>query len=430
MNVASTSRLLHRSPVLTALLALALFALAIEPAAAARRRAFVTSVGGTADLGSWPEAGNAVGLAAGDAICQARAGIGGLPNPEDYVAWLSTATTDAYCRVQGRTGKRATGCGGGPLPGAGPWYLANGVSNFTADLDRLTLDAAEIYRPVILDEFGQEIWVARSYWTATREDGTTWDPLATCSDWTSSDPSDETAGGRSYMTTGGWTNWGDLACGEVARLLCLESGPSESRPFHWTPGSIVFTTSIEGNGNLSTWPHTPLAWGAAAGDLVCRHLAEEAHLPEPEMYFAWLSETWDDAGGRIHDGSGPFRRVDGYTVAGSKVDLLSGSPMNSLHVDEQGRYLASNRRVWTGTKADGSPQPYALRCSDWGNASAEVAGQTGMSGVGRDPAWTQYGVPPSCDHLASLYCFTNIVTLFWDGFELTGDLSRWSVQVP
>src|SRR5688572_20449691 len=77
----------------------ALLLLGAPPAQAVKRRAFVTSVSGTGDLGSWPEAGSATGLAAGNAICRARATAAGLPNANTYRAWLSTASTDAYCHL-------------------------------------------------------------------------------------------------------------------------------------------------------------------------------------------------------------------------------------------------------------------------------------------------------------------------------------------
>ncbi|MGB5295352.1 MAG: hypothetical protein WBP34_10405, partial [Thermoanaerobaculia bacterium] len=54
------------------------------------RVAFVTSVNGTADLGSWPEAGSALGASAGDEICRTLATAATLPNASSFVAWLST----------------------------------------------------------------------------------------------------------------------------------------------------------------------------------------------------------------------------------------------------------------------------------------------------------------------------------------------------
>ena len=66
------------------------------PAEAVKRRTFVTSVSGTDDLGSWPDAGAATGLAAGNAICRARATAAALPNANTYRAWLSSDTTDTY----------------------------------------------------------------------------------------------------------------------------------------------------------------------------------------------------------------------------------------------------------------------------------------------------------------------------------------------
>src|SRR6188768_570424 len=91
------------------------------------RRMFVTSVSGTGDLGSWPAAGIATGLAAGDAICQARASAASLPNPSGYRAWLSDSTDDAYCRIHMLTGKLSANCGQPTLPAsAGPWRRTDG----------------------------------------------------------------------------------------------------------------------------------------------------------------------------------------------------------------------------------------------------------------------------------------------------------------
>ena len=44
----------------------------VGPADAVKRRAFVTSVSGTGNLASWPDAGGQFALAAGDSICRAR----------------------------------------------------------------------------------------------------------------------------------------------------------------------------------------------------------------------------------------------------------------------------------------------------------------------------------------------------------------------
>jgi len=115
--------------------------LAPAPGAAVNRRGFVTSVTGTGNLASWAGATGATALDKGDSICRARATAATLPNPTTYRAWLSTSTTDAYCHVQGLTGKKATGCGGGVQPGAGPWYLSNGITPFSGSLAELTVKA-------------------------------------------------------------------------------------------------------------------------------------------------------------------------------------------------------------------------------------------------------------------------------------------------
>ena len=67
----------------------------------AQRIAFVTSAMGNGNLSTWPDAvtAGASGIDAGDAICRKRAELAGLANPQNFVAWLSDANSDAYCRL-------------------------------------------------------------------------------------------------------------------------------------------------------------------------------------------------------------------------------------------------------------------------------------------------------------------------------------------
>lgn len=230
-------------------------ALSGTPAAAVKRRAFVTSVSGTGNLASWVASGGLTGLAAADNICRVRAVSGGLPNGDNYRAWLSTSATDAYCHVQGLTGKRSNQCNGAPQPGAGPWYLANGVSYFTGSLAELTGPEGTIHRPVLLDELGDEVGSnAQMYWTGTSVIGT---GVGTndCGDWTSASNASFGQQGAALGSAVVWTDRLVARCDASLRLLCLEPGASEPQPrLGWTPGALAFVTSSTGPGDLSTWP--------------------------------------------------------------------------------------------------------------------------------------------------------------------------------
>ena len=95
----------------TRVLVLAITVLPCSLTAQQPRVAFVTSVFGDGNLGSWPDSGIEVGVAAADEICQARATVAGLANSGNFVAWLSTTTDDAYCRLHGFSGKKSANCG-------------------------------------------------------------------------------------------------------------------------------------------------------------------------------------------------------------------------------------------------------------------------------------------------------------------------------
>lgn len=426
----------HCGRRLTAAVLLALCCTA--PAVAARRRAFATSTEGTGKLADWPSATGATALAQADSICRAAAAAATpnpLPNAGTYRAWISTSTTDAFCHVQGLTGKKAAGCGGGVLPGAGPWFLSNGATNFAGTLDQLA-NEGEIYRPISRDEHFDPLPTSgadRIYWTGTDEAGV-WSGTD-CSGWTNNTPAvHEGTVGDGYGTAGLWSKSGQFACAGAHRLLCLEPGVGEVATLGWSPAALAFVTSAKGVGNLSSWPQAAGAVGLAAGDAVCRSVAAAAFLPAPESFVAWLSTSTPlvNAVDRLEI-DGPWKRVDAYTVANDLADLVDSTLDTSLHQFEDGRYLEAECStslpcgVWTGTDADGGGASQA--CNNWTDG-ASLMGAKGNAANGPLPSsWTQFGTT-SCNVSYRLYCFSNAITIFWDGFELTGDTSRWSAAVP
>jgi len=406
------------------------FALAADPSEAVRRRAFVTSVAGTGDLSSWPDAGGQTGQAAGDAICRARATVAGLPNADAFRAWLSTASASGYCHVQGLSGHRNTGCTGGPPLPAGPWFRFTFLTNepATEALDELVQPTGAIYRPLLFDEVGlpADGDGTTRYWTGTNDEGSLL-PDTSCADWTSGAANEIGVVGLVSATVQLWTSSTAVNCNASLRLLCLEPGTSEPTGQRWaSPGSLVFLTSVEGTGNLASWPQAGGESGLAAGDAICRELATEAHLPAPESFVAWLSDGTVDAAARLTS-DGPFRRIDGVTIAASRADLLDGSNAGSIHQYETGVYHlgGGGGEVFTGTLEDGTGSE--LDCSGW-TSSAPADVTKGIAGTTRTGQWTEAS-SSSCQFSQQLYCFSNVVTLFWDGFE-SGDAGRWSGVTP
>lgn len=405
---------------ITLLLVLCTFASA--SAQPVKRRAFVTSVQGQGNLSMWPDAGGKTGLEAGDAICRNRAAAASLPNPQAYRAWLSTSTTDAYCHVRGQTGLKGSCVG--PAAPAGPWYLSNGITAFTGDVDELTGYDAKIYRPVVLNEFGQEpSFEDGEYWTGTFANGT---HAAPCNGWQSASSSDSGVLGSNKGSAVEWTYAFYANCTGTFHLLCLETGESIQPTLpRWSPGAIVFVTSKVGTGDLHYWPDANSKFGVAAGDEICRNLAAAAHLPAPDSFVAWLSSGTSHAVDRITV-KGPFRRLDSFIVSHSKIGLVDGATDNSIHVDEMGHHIDQFVRVWTGTNAAG--QATGSDCNEWDSESPDEGATRGGAGFSRFEGWTDFAASWSCQVDSRLYCVSNAVTLSWDGFE-SGDMSAWSSKV-
>ncbi len=420
--------------VLRILMAVSLLALG-SPAQAVKRRVFITSVTGKGNLGSWSEGHGQTGQAAGDAICRARAAAASLPNATTYRAWLSTSGNDAYCHVQGLTGTVGNGCDGIAQPGGGPWSLRDGVTPFSGSLDELTATNAVIYRPVASDEYGDPIDNLTSFvWTGTHADGTA--TSDDCNGWKSITGQSTGLVGSPVGSTQIWTDYHDIGfgCSGTFHLLCFEPGESEAPDTRWTePAALAFTTSASGNGDLSSWPDAGGQTGLDAGDAICRAVAARAALPAPDSFVAWLSSSTIDARDRLVD-PGPgiaFKRLDGFTVATSKADLIDNSNAAPFNVDEHGRYFATDSYSWTGTFGDGTGDRIVpANCNDWSSTAPE-AGQADLGDLASAGStdWT-FEVNDYCSASYHLMCLSGVVTIFLDGFDLSGDTSRWSFTSP
>lgn len=261
--------------------------------------------------------------------------------------------------------------------------------------------------------------------TGTLEDGT-WAVDLDCDGWTSSDRSRPVRIGWNTWTVRGWTSLQSFPCGRVrARLYCFQEAPIvSSLPGFETPGALAFVTSARGFGNLGAWTEANGAQGVAAGDQICKTLARDAGLSQPDSYLAWLSTTSMDARDRFTF-SGPWKRLDGVQIASDLEDLTTPPLFTSISVTEKGDYVSG--WVLTGTLKDGRVNNDTT-CDDWQTDNAN--GRLGRSGVATKH-WTDQGNHSCGESPNSLYCFSQVSdaqVLFADGFE-SGDTSAWSSTV-
>jgi hypothetical protein len=162
------------------------------------RFAFATSTVGNGDLGSWPDAGDTTGIAAGDAICRAHAARGGLAFPESFKAWLSDESTDARDRFS-----------------SGPWMRLDGFP-LAASLAGLT--DGSLTTAIDRDEHGRP--TAGIAWTGTLASGTGADD--NCGDWTADAIGVEGRPGVVVSISNDWTALPQLlSCANNLRLYCL-----------------------------------------------------------------------------------------------------------------------------------------------------------------------------------------------------------------
>lgn len=381
---------------------------------------FITSAEGNGNLSTWPGAGGLTGLAAADAICQARATAAALPNASGYRAWLSDSADDAYCRMHNLTGKRASNCGLATLPAsAGPWWRTDALP-FGAALPGLLSPVQKVLTPPSRDE--SQVRRSANAWTGTTYEGA--DDGSNCLNWTSAAPGEVARIGNSDFTSWNWTSMGMYNCNLPSRLYCFETGAGDPFPPFPAWGRLAFLTSAHGPGELGSWPAAGAANGLAAGDQICRTLAGVAGIRQPDSFKAWLSNSGFNAIDRFqHDGA--WMRLDGMPIAQSLADLADNSLETSISLTETGSYL-DYWAVWTGTLSDGTVA--ASHCLNWSSGVVSDAGDQGIANASH-LQWTQFGVS-NCDFQWSyLYCLQDLPLIFLDSFESHGT-QAWTNVVP
>lgn len=364
-----------------------------EPTPAAPLKVFATSVAGTGNLSSWTDAGGNTEIAAGDAVCQARAAAAGLSGT--YRAWLSDNTTDAYCHIQGYDGyKVSANCGQTTLPtAAGPWIRTDG-NPFADTIDKL-INNNQVFTPVRYDENGALI--ANLYYTGTDIHGT-YGGL-NCNNWTDGTVGASAGYGSTQGASSGWTGSGGISCSGAIRLLCFQTGVGGPLPSITVPASAkkVFVTSTTHNGNLG---------GLAGADAICVSRATTAGIANAANFKAWISTGSPSVDAINHlTSNGPWHRLDGVKVADNKAALIaSGSTalFTAISQTETGAYISTQYyNVWTGTDDNGVG--LVNNCSNWTNGTSGSQGQAGMATIS-DGDWTNW-TSWSCDNLYALYCF-------------------------
>jgi hypothetical protein len=157
---------------------------------------------------------------------------------------------------------------------------------------------------------------------------------------------------------------------------------------------LVFLSSIRYTADLG---------GLAGADAKCQGLAEAAGLPG--TYKAWLSDRTSAPASRFVPSPGPYRLVNGTTIAGEWGDLMDGALRAPIDVTETGGGPSSLPLVWTNTNTDGTTwgESVGEHCANWSTDAPTSNGRGGVA-TRSDSGWTaRFGNP--CASRYHLYCF-------------------------
>lgn len=162
----------------------------------------------------------------------------------------------------------------------------------------------------------------------------------------------------------------------------------------------VFVTSTTYQGNLG---------GVGGANTKCQDRATAAGLSG--TYLAYISTTspvFNAINNVPNLSSGQyFGRLDDVPVANGRADLLDGTLMNPISVNEFGAEVTgSPMEVWTNTKTDGTNSAINVDCTVWTSTAAGGAGGNGWHGQlnHTTSTWTDNNWN-ACQNYKRLYCF-------------------------
>jgi hypothetical protein len=321
--------------------------------------------------------GDLGGLSGADSICNDRAAAAGLPGT--YVAWLSTATTDAIDRLGDARG----------------WKRVDGqpFADSTAKLA-----AGEVYYPPNLTETGARLTVASPtssvrVITATAADGTH-DGGGTCTEYTDTGTGSigngDASGGTGRFTSSGQST----TCALAAHLLCFGVDYQEPVIVNKASGRRAFVSSVWDPGD-----------GLPDADAKCNADADGAGLDG--TYRALLTTTENPAESRFDVAGDNFVRLDGVPLAPSVGAFFAGQLDAALSIRADGSY--GDDRVWTGSAtSEGGLDELGsdVTCGNWTTTETTDYGATSTSGRGNSTFFSRR-VLARCDATdgsAALYC--------------------------
>jgi hypothetical protein len=368
------------------------------------RYAFVTDERGSADYSTWPQASPGLtGIDAADSICRNVAQDAKLPNPSDFIAWKSNSIDDFWCRIQGLTGQRSSGCNAMVRPGstrAGPWLRLDGRP-FAPQLTELTQTNLP-HLPVLFNQHGDPLPHDLSQ-SLHRGFGFIHFSWNSCEEWTSASHQFNSTVGSALANTVHWQFYTQSSCGMSRRLMCLQAGPAEPLDLQPPVGNMAFVSSAAMTGDISDHPSANGLSGLDAADEICRNAATQEDLRYASTFKAFLAEPGQHIADRFEH-TGPWHRSDGILFLPS-INHPSDDhrPDGPLVFDETG-YTPGPVGVWSNV----SPETYVgleNDCDGWLSDNPNDQGGGGRVGFARN-TWTA-GMDVSCDSLRHLYCLSD-----------------------
>ena len=296
--------------------------------------------------------GNLGGVNGADMKCQASAEDAGLPNSQNYLAWLaSNEINDPESRF---------------IHSDNPYVLINGTK-IADNWDDLVDE--ELYAAINVDEYGNTV---DDYFVWANVDlYGSFSSGSNCNDWLSSESSNSGLVGEGNRQDYGWTNYQVSYCDNFGKLYCFEQEENQQDPF---------TVTIESPENGEVFDEGQQIYFIAdyenaVGDVDCTWTYNDILFED--NYCSNFYESFPEAGNYLititaEDNNG--EAIDSVTIiiGGNQADLINCSSdyaswcsdLNTFNFECNGEGNLINLIPFGGYCEDenGYSQTYCVQC--------------------------------------------------------------------
>ncbi|MBI2593157.1 DUF1554 domain-containing protein [Candidatus Daviesbacteria bacterium] len=153
---------------------------------------------------------------------------------------------------------------------------------------------------------------------------------------------------------------------------------------------------------MTSTPYDGSRGGLTGADNTCQTIANNKGLGG--SWKAWLSDSTGSPSTRFTQSTSGYKKLDETLIANSWSDLVDGSLLSPINIDENQASVAPGNVAWSDTLSNGNLRDMNSSCNNWNNGTSSYNGVKGNAGS-ITGSWSDASISTGCQNANRLYCF-------------------------